>query len=83
VTLAILTSPPNILQVVGPRKHVRTLGQPFKDIYPEFWDEIKDRVWAAQRGERIYVRAGLLFMDRERPEADQSAWGLEETYHVR
>ena len=59
------------------------LGRPFREVFPEFYEELSDRVVAARRGQRIYVRDGLLLMDRERPEADQLHWGLEETYHVR
>ncbi|KAH7100384.1 hypothetical protein BKA62DRAFT_640120 [Auriculariales sp. MPI-PUGE-AT-0066] len=69
------------LKVLGPRKHINMLGKPYREVFPELWVTHESRVQTATSGERVYVVDGLLLMDRERPEADETSWGLEETYH--
>ena len=56
-------------------KHPRSLGQPVRLVYPEIWDDVKDRMFRVyQEGASTWDRALLLLINRR--------GFLEETYHT-
>lgn len=51
------------LPIIG-GKHPGALGQPARKVWSEIWDQIKDRIHAAQAGESSYSEAEMLIMRR-------------------
>src|SRR5579863_5702470 len=51
------------LPIIG-GKHPVALGQPARIVWSEIWDQIKDRIQAAQAGEASYSEAEMLIMHR-------------------
>jgi len=51
------------LPIIG-GKHPGALGQPAREVWPEIWDQIKDRIHAAMGGESSYSEAEMLIMRR-------------------
>ncbi|HEX4027030.1 MAG TPA: HWE histidine kinase domain-containing protein [Rhizomicrobium sp.] len=51
------------LPIIG-GKHPAALGQPAHQVWSEIWDQIKDRIHAAQAGESSYSEAEMLIMHR-------------------
>lgn len=51
------------LPIIG-GKHPAALGQPAQEVWSEIWDQIKDRIHAAQAGEASYSEAEMLVMQR-------------------
>ena len=51
------------LPIIG-GKHPAALGQPARLVWSEIWDQIKDRIHAAQAGESSYSEAEMLIMHR-------------------
>jgi two-component sensor histidine kinase len=51
------------LPIIG-GKHPGALGQPARKVWSEIWDQIKDRIHAAQAGEASYSEAEMLIMRR-------------------
>jgi two-component sensor histidine kinase len=51
------------LPIIG-GKHPDALGQPAREVWSEIWDQIRDRIHAAQAGEASYSEAEMLIMQR-------------------
>ncbi len=51
------------LPIIG-GKHPAALGRPARLVWSEIWDQIKDRIRAAQAGEASYSEAEMLIMHR-------------------
>jgi two-component sensor histidine kinase len=51
------------LPIVG-GKHPDALGQPAREVWSEIWDQIRDRIHAAQAGEASYSEAEMLVLQR-------------------
>jgi two-component sensor histidine kinase len=51
------------LPIIG-GKHPAALGRPARLVWSEIWDQIKDRIQAAQAGESSYSEAEMLIMHR-------------------
>jgi PAS domain-containing protein len=51
------------LPIIG-GKHPGALGQPAKIVWAEIWDQIKERIHAAQAGEASYSESEMLVMRR-------------------
>jgi two-component sensor histidine kinase len=51
------------LPIIG-GKHPAALGRPARIVWSEIWDQIKDRIQAAQAGEASYSEAEMLIMHR-------------------
>ncbi|HVW72270.1 MAG TPA: sensor histidine kinase [Rhizomicrobium sp.] len=51
------------LPIIG-GKHPAALGQPGREVWPEIWDQIGERVHAAMMGESSYSEAEMLIMQR-------------------